>query len=171
MSSITSGNIRVERELCGMVATSCGRLNQSKPLKRRRNSRIQLYYRQYVSALPLSNPRIVRSVMHNYLQYRCMTRVAERHVCSEPGRAKECSTWNSRLTCHPSKTLWISQASPLADLDVIPRCANVLWTVVRITCPTGLSGNPHQSFHCQKHVPGSSLSLARHKGPHSIFVN
>jgi hypothetical protein len=160
----------VERELSGMVAAKCGRLNQSKPLKRRRNSRIQLYCRQYTSPLPLSNPRIIRSVMHYYLQYRYMIRVAERHVCCEPGRTKKCPTWNSRLPCAPSKTLWISTSFPLADIDVISRCANVLWPMVTITSPTGLGGNP-TGFHCQKHVRGSSLSQARHKGPHSIFVN
>jgi hypothetical protein len=112
-----AGNIRVERELSEMVATSCSRLNQSKPLMRRRNSRIQHYCRQYASALPLSNPRIVRSVMHYYLQYRYMIRVAERHVCSEPGRAKKCSYLEfptaTRVPCAPSKTLWISTSFTL----------------------------------------------------------
>jgi hypothetical protein len=112
MSSLTSGNIRVERELSGMVATSCGRLNQSKPLKRRCNSRIQLYCRKYASTLPMSNLRIVQSVMRYYLQYRYMIRVAEQHVCSKPGRAKERSYLEfptaTMVPCAPSKTLWIS---------------------------------------------------------------
>jgi hypothetical protein len=109
--------------------------------------------------------------MHYYLQYGYTIRVAELHVCSEQGRGKKCPTGNPDCTRSPSKTLLISTSFPLADFDVIPRCANVLRTMVTIISPAGLSGNPHRRFHCQKHVPGPSLSLARHKGPRSIFVN
>jgi hypothetical protein len=144
----------------GNWAEWCSRLSQSKPLKRRRNSRIQLYCRQCASALPLTWESFGRwcmlcyyidllcsPVAHPYyLQYRygasCRATRLLRTGPSEgvflPG-IPDCHQGALRSF---QNTLNFHKLHPLDDLDVIPRCANVLWPMVRIICPTGLSGNP-----------------------------
>jgi hypothetical protein len=70
-------------------------------------------------------------------------RVAEQHVCSEPGRAKECSYLEFPIAVRSFQNpLNFHKLHPLADLDVIPARANVLLPTVRITRLTGLGGNP-----------------------------
>jgi hypothetical protein len=168
----------------------CSHLNQSKPLKRRRNSCIQLYCRQYAFALPLSNPRIIRSVVHVMLLYRLVTESR----CTRPyylqkiwcelqsnmsalyrAERRSLPTWNSRLPpgCRAllPKTFEFPQASPLGW----PWCHSY---VRQCTLAYGkdypshrTQWKSHRSFHCQKQIPGSSLLLARHKGSHSICVN